>query len=182
MRNSETSYTLGKEGRNRNKHTERILCLIISFPALKYKSYFIKPHMDLNSHKSGIHYEHTLKSIKSFIDSAKGTSNIVAIELTLAFCRNEQLQQFLIVLLNLVEPHFWSGGCNWNVQWMNKREILITDVLAPHSVHLILSDFTVEIMVSTVYQVMCWMETTMFLLALRYFDSRKGVSNLLNLF
>ena len=27
--------------------------------------------------------------------------------------------------------------------------------LAPHSVHLILSDFTLEIMVSTVYQVMC---------------------------
>ena len=54
--------------------------------------------MDLNSHKSGIHYEHTLKSITSFIDSPKGTSNIVAIELTLALYRNEQLQQSLIVL------------------------------------------------------------------------------------
>ena len=165
MHNSETSYTLGKEGRNPNKHTERILCLIIYFPALKYKFYFIKPHMDLNSHKSGIHYEHTLKSIKSFINSTKGANNIVAIERTLAFYRNEQLQQSLIVLWNLVEPHFPSGGCNWNVQWMNKREILISDVLALHSVYLILSGFAVEIMVSTVYQVMCWIKTTSNVLA-----------------
>nr|XP_012606182.1 uncharacterized protein LOC105863530 isoform X1 [Microcebus murinus] len=143
----------------------------------------VKKHMETESHKSGMR-QASLESIQSVFISQKDISvqsKIAAAELAWAYHTNEHALSYrsLDCSMKLSKVTFPDSEVATKMSCgRTKGEILITDVLAPYSVELILSDLTNDHgFYSISSNVLNHGNKKVFPLALRYFDLKNGVSN-----
>ncbi|XP_058409245.1 uncharacterized protein LOC131412973 [Diceros bicornis minor] len=144
----------------------------------------VKAHMETESHKSGMRQASTLESIQSVFVSQKDTNaqwKIAAAELAWAYHTNEHALSYrsLDCSMKLSKVTFPDSEVATKMSCgRTKGEILITDVLAPYSVELILSDLSSNhAFYGISSDVLNHGNKKVFPLALRYFDLKNGVSN-----
>nr|KAF6444299.1 hypothetical protein HJG59_008591 [Molossus molossus] len=144
----------------------------------------VKKHVETEFHKSEMRQASTFESIQNVLVSQKDTnaqSKIAAAELAWAYHIDEHAFSYrsLDCSMRLSKITFPDSEVATKMSCgRTKGEILITDVLAPYSVELILSDLTND---HAFYSISSDMlnhgNKKVFPLALRYFDLKNGVSN-----